>query len=104
MAFESPAIDPCMKHGFTQKLLTFLAGSAAGIKAKSHKTLCNQNFWELSQSGGFEQNSVSIALKPSQVDGPAHANDVRGSISSAFEAYLAPHAFRHALYNRQSKP
>ena len=54
-----------MDHGFLQKLLTFSRQYGSGGTQKSRNSLFSLDFFELAQSGGSEQNSVSIALKPS---------------------------------------
>jgi hypothetical protein len=53
-----------MIHESPQKLLFFRGSMAAGITEKSWKPLFYLGFFELAKSVGYEQNSVSIALKP----------------------------------------
>jgi hypothetical protein len=53
-----------MKPGLPKKLLTFSRQYGGKSPAKSRNPLSQLGFFELAQSGGFEQNSGSIALKP----------------------------------------
>jgi hypothetical protein len=63
--FKSPPLATLMKPRVSAKAPDFFAAvRQRRVTEKSRKPLFELDFFELAQSGGSEQNSVSIALKP----------------------------------------
>ena len=65
MNIRIPAAPNPHEELLLQRLLTFLRQYGSRGYGKIAQTLVLIGFFELAQSGGAEQNSVSIALEPS---------------------------------------
>jgi hypothetical protein len=62
LEFDSASLPTRIDTGFPQKLLTFSAKYGEERVSKSAQVVVLVDFFELAQSGGTEQKSVSICI------------------------------------------